>query len=506
MVLLRKGIAFAIITVFALGLIQAGFSQNISRASFPKGFIFGTASASFQFEGAVKEDGRGPTIWDTFSHTSGKILDGSNADVAVDQYHRYLEDIQLMKDMGMDAYRFSIAWSRIFPNGSGAINQAGVDHYNNFINALLAAGIEPVVTLYHWDLPQALEDKYNGWLDRQIIEDFATYAETCFKLFGDRVKHWTTFNEPDTFTVQGYDVGLQAPGRCSIILHLFCKAGDSSTEPYIVAHNVLLSHATAADIYRKKYKAKQQGQVGVSFNVIWFEPETNSTEDIEAAQRAQDFQLGWFLDPLMFGDYPSSMITRVGSRLPRFTTAESALLKGSLDFVGINHYTTFYARENKTNLIGNLLHDTVADSGTFTSPFKNGKSIGEKANSIWIYVVPRGMRSVMNYVKEKYGNPPVIVTENGYDDPNSPFISIKNALKDEKRIRYHNDYLTNLLAAIKEDGCNVKGYFAWSLLDNWEWGAGYTARFGLYFVDYKDNLKRYPKDSVKWFKNFLASA
>ncbi|KAL4303604.1 hypothetical protein GQ457_10G028770 [Hibiscus cannabinus] len=506
MVLLRKGIAFGIFTVLALGLIQTGFSQNISRASFPKGFIFGTASASFQFEGAVKEDGRGPTIWDTFSHTSGKILDGSNADVALDQYHRYPEDIQLMKDMGMDAYRFSIAWSRIFPNGSGAINQAGVDHYNNFINALLAAGIEPVVTLYHWDLPQALEDKYNGWLDRQIIEDFAIYAETCFKLFGDRVKHWTTFNEPDTFTVQGYDVGLQAPGRCSIILHLFCKAGDSSTEPYIVAHNVLLSHATAVDIYRKKYKAKQHGQVGVSFNVIWFEPETNSTEDIEAAQRAQDFQLGWFLDPLMFGDYPNSMITRVGSRLPRFTKAESALLKGSLDFVGINHYTTFYARENKTNLIGSILHDTVADSGTFTSPFKNGKTIGEKANSIWIYVVPRGMRSIMNYVKQKYGNPPVIVTENGYDDPNSPFISIKNALKDEKRIRYHNDYLTNLLAAIKEDGCNVKGYFVWSLLDNWEWGAGYTARFGLYFVDYKDNLKRYPKDSVTWFKNFLASA
>ncbi|KAK8522851.1 hypothetical protein V6N12_056545 [Hibiscus sabdariffa] len=395
MVLLRKGIAFGIITVLALGLIQTGFSQNISRASFPKGFIFGTASASFQFEGAVKEDGRGPTIWDTFSHTFGKILDGSNADVAVDQYHRYPGDIQLMKDMGMDAYRFSIAWSRIFPNGSGAINQAGVDHYNNFINALLAAGIEPVVTLYHWDLPQALEDKYNGWLDRQIIEDFAIYAETCFKLF--------------------------------------------------------------VDIYRKKYKAKQHGQVGVSFNVIWFEPETNSTEDIEAAQRAQDFQLGWFLDPLMFGDYPNSMVTRVGSRLPRFTKAESALLKGSLDFVGINHYTTFYARENKTNLIGSILHDTVADSGTFTSPFKNGKTIGEKANSIWIYVVPRGMRSIMNYVKQKYGNPPVIVTENGYDDPNSPFISIKNALKDEKRIRYHNDYLTNLLAAIKEDGCNVKG-------------------------------------------------
>ncbi|XVF03228.1 hypothetical protein REPUB_Repub04eG0243400 [Reevesia pubescens] len=506
MLLRKANIALAITLLMVVLEIQAGLSQNISRASFPKGFVFGTASSSFQHEGAVKEGGRGPTIWDTFSHTFGKILDGSNADVAVDQYHRYPEDIKLMKDMGMDAYRFSIAWSRIFPNGSGEVNQAGVDHYNNFINALLAAGIQPYVSLYHWDLPQALEDKYNGWLDPQIIKDFAVYAETCFKLFGDRVKHWTTFNEPDTFTVQGYDVGLQAPGRCSIILHLFCKAGNSATEPYIVAHNVLLSHATAVDIYRKKYKAKQHGSVGVSFNVIWYEPETNSTEDIKAAQRAQDFQLGWFLDPLIFGEYPSSMITRVGSRLPRFTKAESSLLKGSLDFVGINHYTTFYAKENKTNAIGVILNDTVADSGAFTSPFKHGKPIGEKANSIWIYVVPEGMRKLMNYVKEKYGNPPVIITENGYDDPNSPFIPIKDALKDEKRIKYHNGYLTNLLAAIKEDGCNVKGYFVWSLLDNWEWGAGYTSRFGLYFVDYKDNLKRYPKDSVKWFKNFLASA
>ncbi|MBA0782977.1 hypothetical protein Gotri_000779, partial [Gossypium trilobum] len=435
----------------------------------------------------------------TLCYVTGKILDGSNADVAVDQYHRYPEDIQLMKDMGMDAYRFSIAWSRIFPNGTGEINQAGVDHYNNFINALLAAGIrnsglpshgstrqfemhvsyagiQPYVTLYHWDLPQALEDKYNGWLDPQIIKDFAMYAETCFKLFGDRVKYWMTFNEPDTFTVQGYDVGLQAPGRCSIVLHLFCKAGNSGTEPYIVAHNVLLSHATAVDIYRKKYKAKQHGSVGVSFNVIWFEPETNSTEDIEAAQRAQDFQLGWFLDPLMFGDYPSSMITRVGSRLPRFTKAESALLKGSLDFVGINHYTTFCARENKTNLIGSILNDTVSDSGAFTLLTNRGCSFvlnacsfqawethrrqgteadlcplfhfPVRANSIWLYIVPRGMRSLMNYVKEKYGNPPVIVTENGMDDPNSQFISIKNALKDVKRIKYLNDYLTNLLAAI----------------------------------------------------------
>ncbi|XP_058194871.1 beta-glucosidase 40-like isoform X2 [Rhododendron vialii] len=458
-----------------------------------------------KYEGAVKEDGRGPTIWDVFSRTFGKISDFSNADVTVDHYHRFPEDIQLMKDMGMDAYRLSIAWSRIFPNGTGEINQAGVDHYNSVIDALLAAGIEPYVTIYHWDLPQALEDRYNGWLDPQIILDFTTYAETCFEKFGDRVKHWTTFNEPHTISTQGYDTGLFAPGRCSILLHLLCKAGNSATEPYIVGHNLLLAHATVADIYKTKYKQKQHGSLSISFNVIWYEPATNSIEDIEATQRAQDFQLGWFLDPLIFGDYPSSMKDRVGSRLPRFTKAESALLKGSLDFVGINHYTTFYAWHNTTHIEEVLLHDTTSDAGAITLPFRNLKPIGAKANAIWLYIVPSGIRKLMNYIKQKYDNPPVIITENGMDDPNSPFIPRNSALKDEKRIKYHNDYLSNLLASIKEDGCNVKGYFVWSLLDNWEWSVGFGSRFGLYFVEYHDKQKRYPKDSAKWFKTFLAS-
>lgn len=487
--------------------LEGCFAQlDFSRKSFPQGFVFGTASSAYQFEGAVKEDGRGPSIWDKFAHTFGKVLDFSNADVAVDEYHRYKEDIDLMKNMGMDAYRFSISWSRIFPNGTGAINQAGIDHYNNLINALLAKGIKPYVTIYHWDLPQALEDRYNGWLSPQIINDYAMYAETLFKNFGDRVKYWITFNEPHTITVQGYDVGLFPPARCSILLHLYCRQGNSATEPYIVARNMLLSHAAVVDIYRKKYKSQQRGSIGASFDVMWYEPATNTTEDIDATQRAQDFQLGWFIEPLIFGDYPSSMKARVGDRLPRFTPSESNLLKGSLDFVGINHYTTWYARNNKTDLIGTLLRDTLSDSGAVTLPFgHDGKPIGDKANAIWLYIVPQGIRSLMNYIKNKYGNPPVIITENGMDDGNNPLKPIKEALKDEKRIKYHHDYLQSLLAAIKEDGCNVKGYFAWSLLDNWEWAAGYTSRFGLYFVDYKDNLKRYPKDSVTWFTKFLNS-
>ncbi|XP_074572520.1 beta-glucosidase 6-like [Curcuma longa] len=476
---------------------------ELNRGSFPKGFVFGTASSAYQYEGAVKDEGRGKTVWDTFAHSFGKVIDFSNADVAVDQYHRFDEDIQLMKEVGLDAYRFSIAWSRIFPNGTGEVNQPGIDHYNKLINALLTNGIEPYVTLYHWDLPQALEDRYNGWLDHQIIQDFANYAETCFKAFGDRVKHWITFNEPHTFAIQGYDVGLQAPGRCSIPLQPFCRGGNSAIEPYIVAHHTLLSHATVSDMYRKKYKDAQQGSLGIAFDVMWFEPISNSAVDVDATQRAQDFQFGWFMDPLFFGDYPSSMRTRVGARLPKFSTAEAAFVKGSLDFVGVNHYTTYYAQNNPTNILGILLNDTIADSGAITLPFKNGQPIGDRASSVWLYIVPEGFRSLMNYIKQKYRNPPVIITENGMDDSNNPFKSVKDALKDDKRIRYHNDYLSNLSSAIRADGCNVQGYFAWSLLDNWEWAAGYTSRFGLYFVDYKDELKRYPKNSVNWFKDLL---
>ncbi|KAJ8433218.1 hypothetical protein Cgig2_023170 [Carnegiea gigantea] len=434
-------------------------SPNITnRGSFPKGFVFGTASSAYQYEGAVKDEGRGPCVWDKFAHQFGKVLDFSNADVAEDHYHRYREDIGLMKDMGVDAYRFSISWTRIFPNGTGQINQAGVDHYNNLIDALLANGIEPCVTMYHWDTPQTLEDKYKSWLSPQIIDDFAMYAETLYQKFGDRVKHWITLNEPHTVAVQGYDSGLFAPGRCSILLHLFCRAGNSATEPYVVAHNLILAHATAVNIYRKKYQKDQRGSIGLAFDVIWYEPMTNKTEDIEAAERAQDFQLGWFLDPMMFGDYPSSMRERVGDRLPAFSAEQKALVKGSLDFVGINHYTTYYARDNRTNLIGILLKDTLADSGTVTLPFgHDGKPIGEKANAIWLYIVPRGLRELMNYIKHRYGNPPVIITENGMDDSNNPLKPLKEALDDEKRIRYYSGYLEQLALAISGENAGKTG-------------------------------------------------
>lgn len=478
-------------------------SIPITRADFPPGFVFGTASSAYQFEGAVNEGNRTDSIWDTFTHRPGRIMDFSNGDIAVDQYHRFKEDIDLMVDMGMDAYRFSISWSRLFLNGSQDINKAGLDYYNALIDTLLAKGIDPYVTLYHWDLPQALEDAYDGWLNPQIIADFARYAEACFQAFGDRVKHWITFNEPRGISIHGYDIGIQAPGRCSILGHLVCKAGNSSTEPYIVAHNLLLSHAAAVDIYRQQFKQKQGGSIGITLDSMWFEPITNLSEDQDAAQRALDFQLGWFMDPLYFGDYPASMRQLVGDRLPVFSNDQSKLLRGSFDFVGINHYTTIYTRNDRLQIRKRLLNDAYADSAVITTPFRKGVMIGERGASRWLYVVPWGIRSLMIYIKQRYDNPPIIITENGIDDTNSPLISLDKALQDTKRIDYHRDYLSNLSVAIRNDGCDVRGYFVWSLLDNWEWNSGFTVRFGLYFVDYKGNLTRYPKASADWFKSFL---
>ncbi|GMH05532.1 hypothetical protein Nepgr_007372 [Nepenthes gracilis] len=472
-------------------------TPSLGRNSFPEGFVFGTATSAYQVEGMAHGDGRGPSIWDDFVKIPGIVANNATADVTVDQYHRYKEDVDILASLNFDAYRFSISWSRIFPEGTGRVNWKGVAYYNRLINYLLKRGITPYANLYHYDLPLALEKKYLGLLNRRVVEDFANYADFCFKMFGDRVKNWMTFNEPRVIAALGYDNGFFAPGRCSKE-YGNCTAGNSATEPYIVAHNLILSHAAAVQIYRQKHQEKQKGRIGILLDFVWYEPLTRGKADNYAAQRSRDFHVGWFIHPIVYGEYPRTMQEIVGDRLPKFTEDERMMVKGSMDFVGINQYTTYYMYNPPLQRQQQALGYQQDWNAGFAFA-KNGVPIGQRANSYWLYEVPWGLYKAITYIKERYGNPTVILSENGMDDPGN--ITLAKGLHDTDRINYYRNYLTKLKKAV-DDGANVVGYFAWSLLDNFEWRLGYTSRFGIVYVDYK-TLKRYPKISAYWFKKLL---
>ncbi|XP_055814438.1 furcatin hydrolase-like [Solanum dulcamara] len=406
-----------------------------------------------------------------------------------------------MKFEGLNGFRFSISWSRVLPYGKlcRGVNKQGIAFYNNLINELLAEGIQPMVTLFHWDLPQVLEDEYLGFLNKQIIYDFQDYAELCFKEFGDRVKLWTTINEPSGYALTGYDIGIFPPMRCSSWRNTGCLAGNSSIEPYIVAHHLLLAHAQTTKLYREKYQISQKGEIGIILVASWFEPYSKTKKDIDATQRAIDFSLGWFIHPLTYGDYPEIMCKIVGNRLPKFTTEQAEIVKGSSNFMGLNYYTTMYAANinvtpNKENI------SYLSDFQVNQTVERNGKLIGEPTGSRVFHVVPRGILEVLVYIKEKYNNPKIYITENGMSDANER--TVEKGVNDFQRVDFLRRHLLALKAALKK-GVYVKGYFAWSFLDNFEWTSGYTQRFGLNYVVYKDNLKRYPKRSALWLKKFL---
>ncbi|XVF61588.1 hypothetical protein PTKIN_Ptkin08bG0142000 [Pterospermum kingtungense] len=469
---------------------------GLSRDSFPQGFVFGTGASAYQVEGMASKDGRGPSIWDAFVSVPGNIANDSTGEVSIDQYHHYKEDIDMMYKHNFDAYRFSISWSRIFPNGTGDVNWKGVAYYNRLINYMLKKGITPYANLHHYDFPLALQEKYGGLLNKQVVKDYADYADFCFKSFGDRVKNWFTFNEPRVIAALGFDNGINPPNRCSKEFGN-CTAGDSSTEPYIAAHHMILCHAEAVKRYREKYQAKQKGRIGILLDFVWYEPLTRSKADNYAAQRARDFHVGWFLHPIVYGEYPKTMQNIVGKRLPKFSKSEVDTVKSSYDVIGINHYTSYYMYDStqpKPNVNG-----YQQDWNCGFAYERNGVPIGPRAFSGWLYNVPWGMYKVVTYVMERYGNLEIILAENGIDDPGN--LTFPEALYDSNRVNYYRNYLKELKRAM-DDGANVTGYFAWTMLDNFEWLLGYTSRFGMVYVDFND-LKRYPKLSAYWFKQML---
>ena len=440
-----------------------------SLAALPDDFDWGFATAAYQIEGAVAEDGRGPCIWDTFCHLEPSRTNGAHADVACDHYHRFEEDLNLLQQYGARSYRFSISWSRVIPLGgrNDPVNEAGLAFYDRLIDALLARGITPWATLYHWDLPQALHDRYGGWLDVDEVQaDFEHYARLCFARFGDRVKRWITINEPWIVSAFGYATGVNAPGRSSKHVNPAATAGDSTREPWTVGKALILSHARAVTAYHCDFQAAQQGTIGISLNGDYYEPWDASDErDHAAAERRMQFHIGWFANPIFLKeDYPTCMREQLGNddRLPQFSDAEWALLRAAdTDFYGMNYYTGQFARHrdeaaSDVDFKGNvdeLQHD------------KDGRPVGTESGISWLRSCPDLFRKHLARVYRLYGKP-IYITENGCPCPGEDKMTRDEAVQDTYRQGYFTGHLDAICQAIALDGADIRGYLAWSLLDN----------------------------------------
>lgn len=402
-----------------------------------------------------------------------------------------------MKSLGAKAYRFSLCWSRIIPLGGrdDPINQAGIDHYVKFIDDLLAAGLTPYITLLHWDVPNELEKRYGGLLNRtEFPLDFEHYARVCFKAFS-KVKHWITFNEPWCSSIHGYSIGQFAPGHTSD--RTKSDVGDSSREPWMVGHNLLVAHGRAVKAFRDDFKPHQGGEIAIVLNgdaTYPWDPEDPA--DVEAADRKIEFAICWFADPIYHGDYPESMRKQLGDRLPTFTPEEKALVHGSNDFYGMNHYTANYVKHRTgtaepEDFLGHL--ETLFYS-------KKGECIGEETQSPWLRPNPQGFYELLIWLSKRYNYPRIWVTESGTSVKGESDKTVEEILQDTLRVNYYNDYIRAMARASEEAGVKVKGYFVWSLMDNFEWAEGYVTRFGVCYVDYENGQKRYPKASAKILK------
>lgn len=445
---------------------------------FPKDFIWGTATSSYQIEGAANEGGRGESIWDRYSKTPGKVNDGTNGDVACDHYHRYPEDIALMKNLGVGAYRFSIAWPRILPSGRGTVNAAGLDFYDRIVDTLLAAGIEPFVTLYHWDLPQALQDE-GGWANRATAEAFAEYARVVGKRLGDRVKKWITHNEPWCASLLSHQLGLHAPG-----IKDYRTALSAS-------HHLLLSHGLAVPILRE---CSSGAEVGITLNLTPTVPASRSAADIDAARHFDGYFNRWFLDPLFGRHYPADMIAdyiAAGHLPPEGLTdlrpGDLKIIAAPCDFLGVNYYNRTVMRSSRIPEEENL-------------PRTEHLAPREEWTEMGWEVYPDGLRQILTRVHLEYNPAKLYVTENGasYSDGPDP----EGRVRDERRRRFLRDHFIAARRAM-DAGAPLAGYFVWSLLDNFEWERGYTQRFGIVWVDYATQ-KRIPKDSALWYQGVIA--
>jgi beta-glucosidase len=434
----------------------------------PDDFLWGAGTSAYQVEGAVDEDGRGPSIWDTFSSIPGKIRDGSSGEVVCDFYHRHAEDVALMRELGLRAFRFSIAWPRVLPEGRGRVNAAGLDFYDRLVDELLAAGIRPFATLYHWDLPQALDDA-GGWPVRETAEAFAEYVEIVAARLGDRVLHWATHNEPYCPSWLGHVVGVHAPGRQDP------AAGAAA------AHHVLLSHGLAVDVLRRRSPG---AEVGIVLDSWPIHPASDDAADVAAAGEIDGMRNRFFFDPVLRGSYPADVLERLGRSGPPVRDGDLATISTPIDFLGVNNYSRSIVRANPEG-----------GSPIVLDPR------GRRTTAMGWEIYPDSIYEVLTRFHREYGVQKLYVTENGAAFPDAP--GEDGRVDDPDRIDYLEQYLDAIGHAIA-DGAPVRGYFVWSLLDNFEWAEGCAKRFGLVYVDF-ETLERLPKSSFAWYRDVIAS-
>ncbi len=435
---------------------------------FPEGFLWGAATSAYQIEGSPLADGAGPSIWERFAHSPGLTASGETGDIACDHYRRYAADVKLMADLGLNAYRFSIAWARVLPAGRGQVNPAGIGFYQRLVDQLLEHGIQPMVTLYHWDLPAALDDR-GGWLNPDIADWFAEYTQVMFRALGDRVPLWATINEPWVITDGGYLQGSLAPGHRSLY------------ETPIASHNLLRAHATAV----RAYRAMGTQRIGLVVNLEPKYPASQSTADQAALRRADAYMNRQYLDAVFHGRYPGEMREIFGAAWPEHPAADFDLIQEPLDFLGINYYTRSVTRQDDRArpLKASAVHQ----------PQQVYTETGWE-------VYPEALTDVLLWVKQRYGDVPLYITENGaaFYDPPKP---VDGRVDDPLRVHYYREHLRAAHAAIRH-GVDLRGYFAWSLLDNFEWSLGYSKRFGLVHVDY-ETLRRTPKSSARFYAEVI---